>query len=164
MDNVQSSVPSAEWTFSVTKWEELQLMRHIRTDTHCTVHSSTEFDAGQTNYFTTIIIQAEKSFKATRCIFKNNLYSISSSVWLIFYTSMSNYMPNKRKYYGIGRDAYATPLYPQKLVLTSPTSGCRSVGIVRSCTKATELLLLLLLLCKLWNTLDRYYYVVLNLL
>jgi hypothetical protein len=31
-------------------------------------------------------------------------------------------------------------LYPQKLVLTSLTSGGRSVGIVRSRTKATELL------------------------
>jgi hypothetical protein len=29
-------------------------------------------------------------------------------------------------------------LYPQKLVLTSPTSGSRSVGIVRSRTQATE--------------------------
>jgi hypothetical protein len=29
-------------------------------------------------------------------------------------------------------------LYPQKLSLTSPTSGSRSVGIVRSRTKATE--------------------------
>jgi hypothetical protein len=28
--------------------------------------------------------------------------------------------------------------YPQKLILTSPTSGGRSVGIVRSRTKATE--------------------------
>jgi hypothetical protein len=28
-------------------------------------------------------------------------------------------------------------LYPQKLVLTSPTSGGRSIGIVRSRTKAT---------------------------
>jgi len=33
-----------------------------------------------------------------------------------------------------------TPLYPQKLALTSPTGGGRSVGIVRSRTKATELL------------------------
>jgi len=32
-----------------------------------------------------------------------------------------------------------TPLYPQKLALTSPTGGGRSVGIVRSQTKATEL-------------------------
>jgi hypothetical protein len=31
-----------------------------------------------------------------------------------------------------------TPLYPQKLALTSPTSGGRSVGIVRSRTQATE--------------------------
>jgi hypothetical protein len=36
------------------------------------------------------------------------------------------------------------PLYPQKLALTSPTSGSRSVGIVRSRTKTMELLLLLL--------------------
>jgi hypothetical protein len=34
---------------------------------------------------------------------------------------------------------YATPLYPQKLALTSPTNGGRSVGIVRLRTKATEL-------------------------
>jgi hypothetical protein len=26
---------------------------------------------------------------------------------------------------------YVTPLYPKKLAITSPTSGCRSVGIVR---------------------------------
>jgi len=31
-----------------------------------------------------------------------------------------------------------TPLYPQKLALTSPTGGGRSVGVVRSWTKATE--------------------------
>jgi hypothetical protein len=29
-------------------------------------------------------------------------------------------------------------LYPQKLALTSPTSGCRSADIVRSWTEATE--------------------------
>jgi len=32
-----------------------------------------------------------------------------------------------------------TPLYPQKLALTSPTGGGCSVGIVRSRTKATEI-------------------------
>jgi hypothetical protein len=31
-----------------------------------------------------------------------------------------------------------TPLYPQKLALTSPTGGGRSVGMVRSRTKAKE--------------------------
>jgi len=31
-----------------------------------------------------------------------------------------------------------TPLYPQKLALTSPTGSGRSVGIVRLRTKATE--------------------------
>jgi len=39
-----------------------------------------------------------------------------------------------------------TPLYPQKLALTSPTGGGRSVGIVRSRTKAMEFSSLLLLL------------------
>ena len=33
---------------------------------------------------------------------------------------------------------HVTPLYPQKLALTSPTRGGRSVGIVRVRTKATE--------------------------
>jgi len=33
---------------------------------------------------------------------------------------------------------HMTPRYPQKLALTSPTSGGRSVGIVCSRTKATE--------------------------
>jgi len=34
---------------------------------------------------------------------------------------------------------HVTPLYPQKLALTSPTGGGRSVGIVRVRTEATEL-------------------------
>jgi hypothetical protein len=34
---------------------------------------------------------------------------------------------------------HATPLYPLKLVLSSPKSGVCSVGIVRSRTKATKL-------------------------
>jgi len=33
---------------------------------------------------------------------------------------------------------HVTPLYPQKLALTSPTGRGRSVGIVRVRTKATE--------------------------
>jgi hypothetical protein len=36
---------------------------------------------------------------------------------------------------------HAKPLYPQKLALASPTSGGRSVGVVRSRTKATELVI-----------------------
>jgi hypothetical protein len=44
---------------------------------------------------------------------------------------------------GIRRADNATPLYPQKLALNSPTSGGLSVGVVRSRTKATELILLL---------------------
>jgi len=39
-----------------------------------------------------------------------------------------------------------TPLYPQKLALTSPTGDGRSVGIVRVRTKATEFSLVCLYL------------------
>jgi hypothetical protein len=42
---------------------------------------------------------------------------------------------------GIRCADHVTPLYPQKLALTSPTGGGRSVGIVRSQTKAMELYL-----------------------
>jgi len=38
---------------------------------------------------------------------------------------------------------HVTPLYPQKLALTSPTGGGRSVGRVRVRTKATESFLVL---------------------
>jgi len=38
---------------------------------------------------------------------------------------------------------HVTPLYPQKLALTSPTGGGRSVGIVRVRTKATEFFFLI---------------------
>jgi hypothetical protein len=37
---------------------------------------------------------------------------------------------------------HATPLYPQNLAPTLPTSGGRSVGVVRSRTKIIELLLM----------------------
>jgi hypothetical protein len=56
---------------------------------------------------------------------------------------------------GIHRAGHATPLYPLKFVLTSPTSGGRSVGIVHSRTKAMALLLLLLFLLLLINMLER---------
>ena len=47
---------------------------------------------------------------------------------------------------------HVTPLYPQKLALTSPTSGGRSVGIVRSRTKAKEFLFTCIWKC-LWRRL-----------
>jgi len=47
---------------------------------------------------------------------------------------------NSRRLTAVGTRCadHVTPLYPQKLALTSPTGGGRSVGIVRSRTKATE--------------------------
>jgi hypothetical protein len=39
---------------------------------------------------------------------------------------------------GIRRADHATPLFPQKLALTSPISGGCSTGIVRSRTKDSE--------------------------
>jgi hypothetical protein len=46
----------------------------------------------------------------------------------------------------IHRTDHATPLYTQKLALTSPTSGGRSVSIVRSRTKATELVIIVIII------------------
>jgi hypothetical protein len=46
---------------------------------------------------------------------------------------------------GIRHADHVAPLYPQKLALTSPTSGGRSVGIVRWRTEATEFSLALVL-------------------
>ena len=50
---------------------------------------------------------------------------------------------------------HVTPLYLQKLALTSPTGGGRSVGIVRVRTKATEFVFFVLVgmclcICN-WN-------------
>jgi hypothetical protein len=42
---------------------------------------------------------------------------------------MSEYIDVAKTQYGIRRADYATPLYPQKLALTSPTSGGSSCGI-----------------------------------
>ena len=47
---------------------------------------------------------------------------------------------------GIRCADHVTPLYPQKLALTSPTGGGRFVGIVRLRTKATELSLLFIMI------------------
>ena len=52
---------------------------------------------------------------------------------------------------------HVTPLYPQKLALTSPNGGGRSVGIVRMRTKATEFsfsLVLITGLLTLWKSAD----------
>ena len=54
---------------------------------------------------------------------------------------------------GTRRADHVTPLYPQKLALTSPTGGGRSVGIVRVRTKATEFSLALV-----WRELCCYSY------
>jgi hypothetical protein len=47
------------------------------------------------------------------------------------------------------RRADVTPLFPEKLALTYPTSGGRSVGVVRSWTQATESVCLFLSVDKL---------------
>jgi hypothetical protein len=46
---------------------------------------------------------------------------------------------------GIRRTDYATPIYSQKLALTLPKSCGRSVGIDRSQTKATQVILLFMM-------------------
>jgi hypothetical protein len=46
---------------------------------------------------------------------------------------------------------HVTPLYPQTLALTSPTSGGCSVGIVCSRTQATEFVLFEVGACVVYN-------------
>jgi hypothetical protein len=53
-------------------------------------------------------------------------------------------LENRDTAVGIRRADYATLLYPQKWALTSPTSGGRSVGIVRSQIQATDFSFLVL--------------------
>jgi hypothetical protein len=71
----------------------------------------------------------------------------SAHTWLllrnIFIISWSKWSGIEIRIYGRA-DPLRWPrdtLHPQKLALTSPTSGSRSVGIVRSRTKATEIVL-----------------------
>jgi hypothetical protein len=47
---------------------------------------------------------------------------------------------------GIRCAYYATPLYPQNLALTLPTSCGHSVGIVHSRNKATELIIIIIII------------------
>jgi len=68
----------------------------------------------------------------------------SLSMFRVFYTPiirstiLKTTSPSTLTAVGIRCADHVTPLYPQKLALTSPTCGSRSVGIVRSRTKATE--------------------------
>jgi hypothetical protein len=72
------------------------------------------------------------------CLERGPLGLMSTNEELLEKESSSSGLENRE--YG-RRDPSRWPrgtLYPQKLALTSPTSGCRSVGIVRSRTQATE--------------------------
>ena len=51
---------------------------------------------------------------------------------------------------------HVTPLYPQKLALTPPTGGGRSVGIVRVRTKATEFVVYLFISLNLSEQIEIY--------
>jgi hypothetical protein len=53
---------------------------------------------------------------------------------------------------------YATPLYPQKLTITSPTSGGPSVGIVRSRTQDTEFVFSFVLTTNTSSSIRSLYY------
>jgi hypothetical protein len=68
---------------------------------------------------------------------------VSTTEELIGRKSSGSGLENRDRSYGIRHAYHATPFYPQKLALTSATGGSRSVGIVHSRTKTTELLLLL---------------------
>jgi hypothetical protein len=65
--------------------------------------------------------------------------SLVSTIEEILERTSSGSSLENQDYSHIDRCAdHATPLYPQKLALTSPTGGGHSVGIVCSRTQATE--------------------------
>jgi hypothetical protein len=66
---------------------------------------------------------------------------VSTTEELLARKSSGPGLENREYGLGIHHADHATPLYPQKLALTSPTSGDPSVGIVRSRTNATELVI-----------------------
>jgi hypothetical protein len=70
-------------------------------------------------------------------------------------TAIEELLQRKRSGFGLERREYGRRdpsriplgiLYPQKLALTSPTSCCRSVGIVRLRTQATEFSLVIIII------------------
>jgi hypothetical protein len=67
-------------------------------------------------------------------------FSIVSTIEELLQRESSSSGLENRDYFrrGIRRADYATILHPQNLALTSPTSGGRSFGIVRSRTQVTE--------------------------
>jgi hypothetical protein len=64
---------------------------------------------------------------------------------LSFVSTIEELLERKSSGSGLENQEYCprSTLYPQKVALTSPTRGCRSVGIVRSRTHATEVASLL---------------------
>jgi hypothetical protein len=70
--------------------------------------------------------------------------TLSHSYRRLILTLALNSVKKKRKdrdwRYVIAIQPRGTPLYQQKLALTSPTSGCRLVGIACLQTQATEFL------------------------
>jgi hypothetical protein len=80
----------------------------------------------------------------------------SNSTFFSIFMLLGFSCPENREYGR--RDSTRWPrgtLYPQKLAITSPTSGCRPVGTVRSRTQSMFFLLLILMLLELeglhWN-------------
>ena len=71
----------------------------------------------------------------------NGVHSASRSQLRSYLNKKQRLRSRKQRLTAVGiRCAdHVTPLYLQKLALTSPTGGGRSVGIVRSRTKATEI-------------------------
>ena len=69
--------------------------------------------------------------------FKHGIYSLSFSLQnAVCFIILTYLVPVLFTFYI--QCGHVTPLYPQKLALTSPTGGGSSVGMVRSRTKATE--------------------------
>jgi hypothetical protein len=70
---------------------------------------------------------------------------VSTIEELLGKNSSGSSLKNENTAVGIRYADHVAPLCPQKLALTSTTSGGRSVGIVRSRTKATEIIIIIII-------------------
>ena len=97
--------------------------------------------------FQQLVLTHLQSVFSASCSYTPSVCVLGTVYWYMFY--MCYQQPLFRNFQcvfsvtwltavGIRCADHVTPLYPQKLALTSPTGGGRSVGIVRSRTKATE--------------------------
>jgi hypothetical protein len=147
-----------DWTMQllhvfVTENRVLNLSTHETTQWILNAYHSLEFDrlCGLVFRVPGCISRGPGSIPGATRFFRSSGFGTGSTqpreynwgpTWKKKYRSLSR--KSRLRPEGILRADYATPLYLQKLALTSATNCGRSVGLVRSRTKATKLVIVFL--------------------